>query len=320
MLVFFAAALAVVSRSIWSQELRLPEVRRHLGPAIDEVFGKRSLDWATRERLRGVLFPNNQMSHKLPNNEMWHKQQARDRMAAWMTQEHLIMMRDSDGLHFQKLLDDPTFRIAGLMPAEFVASVSSIMRRRSILEKVGPVVEKTLDHTQLRDYLQGTGDVTDYIAVADSFDPAFRTEMVTFTQPTTLLRLYGGESKAIGRYFFCCLWSPVPAGHGFKLQWSDASGLATPPGNLRSDLAAVTIPAGTTAIIGIVADNFADQFGHVERGGNTQIYIPVIKTFPFHRYLVAKDASSPWEIMVQLDDRILRFRRPLFDLSEFSVK
>ena len=73
-------------------------------------------------------------------------------------------------------------------------------------------------------------------------------------------------------------------------------------------LAAATIPAGTTAIIGTVADNFHDELGHSKRGGNTQIFIPNVKTFPFQEYRFAGDTHSVSEIDLQSDDRTLRFR------------
>lgn len=70
-----------------------------------------------------------------------------------------------------------------------------------------------------------------------------------------------------------------------------------------------TIPAGTTVIIGTVADNFVDQLGRPKLGGNTQIFVPHIRTFPFQEYRLAGEKSAVTEILLQSDDRILRFRK-----------
>lgn len=125
------------------------------------------------------------------------------------------------------------------------------------------------------------------------------------------MRLYGGTSKAIGRYYFCCLWpADTDSGNarteGLTRFWSDASRLATPPDNLLNHLAKVTIPAGTTAIIGTVADNFADQLGNLKLGGNTQIFVHPVTEFPFQEYPFAGNKGGVSEIVLQLDDRILR--------------
>ena len=104
----------------------------------------------------------------------------------------------------------------------------------------------------------------------------------------TLWRVYGGGSAPLGRYFFCCLRQSVSddAQH-----WVDASALATPRENLRQHLAGVTVPAGTTVLVRTVADNFADQFGHLEKGGNTQIFMPYVRGFPFDEYRKIAESS-----------------------------
>jgi len=183
-----------------------------------------------------------------------------------------------------------------------VDAVYSVVRRSSILKEIGPAASRPLDHSQLRDYLKEIANVPDYDQVTESFDPAFKTEVVTFDKPTKLWRLYGGTSNAEGRYFFCCSWTEGAA------RWIDAGGLATPRANLRDRLAEVTIPERTTAIIGIVADNFLDQMGHFERGGNTQIFMPPLGTFPRQEFRLAGDKGDVFEIAVHLEDRTLRFR------------
>jgi hypothetical protein len=91
-------------------------------------------------------------------------------------------------------------------------------------------------------------------------------------------------------------------------RWSDASGLATPPENLTDHLALVTIEAGTTVIVGTVADNFADQFGNLRVGGNTQIFVPNVKTSMFKNYRLKDGASQVSDVSIVKDDTILRFR------------
>ncbi|PWU08461.1 MAG: hypothetical protein C5B51_07870 [Terriglobia bacterium] len=69
------------------------------------------------------------------------------------------------------------------------------------------------------------------------------------------------------------------------------------------------IPAGTTAIIGTVADNFPDARGHFRHGGNTQIFVPKVETFPFENCQFAGDKGNSGEIEIQSDDRSLWFRK-----------
>lgn len=154
----------------------------------------------------------------------------------------------------------------------------------------------------------------DYDAVAKSFDPAFVTEVGVLQRETQLLRVYGASISPHRALLFCCLLRPEirsgepPGPRKLVPFWSDASGLATPPENLRDHLAVVTIPAGTTALIGTVADNFHNAAGKPVPGGNAQIFIPHLATFPFERYKLAQFGAMT-EIEIQSDDRILRFRK-----------
>jgi hypothetical protein len=187
-----------------------------------------------------------------------------------------------------------------------VPSVFSAIRRRSIVEEIGPGTSQQLDRASLGRYLKDTLNVPDYPEVMDSFDIAQNVEVVTLKRDTTLLRLCGGVSEPIGRYYFCCLWSSE--GQSRETRWSDASGLALPPGNLRDHLAAVTIPAGTNVIVGTVADNFANRLGMLSKGGNTQIFVSEVKTPSFQEYRISRSGPSASDIVVLSDDRIVRFR------------
>ena len=70
-----------------------------------------------------------------------------------------------------------------------------------------------------------------------------------------------------------------------------------------------TIPAGTIAIIGIVADNFPDAAGHFRPGGNTQIVVPEVKAFPFEECPLSGGKGGVTQIEIQSVDRILWFSK-----------
>ena len=144
----------------------------------------------------------------------------------------------------------------------------------------------------------------DFEHVVDCFDHHRAPGVAkTLEEKTTLLRLYGGESMPMGRYFFCCRW----AGNVFGGVWSDAIWLAMPRGNLKSGLALVTLPAGTTVFIGIVADNFPNFLRVKAKGGNTQIFVPNVEASELQVFR-AIDCSMPRDIAVVGHDRVLWFR------------
>jgi hypothetical protein len=151
----------------------------------------------------------------------------------------------------------------------------------------------------LRDKLK----VGDYAAVADSFGPNYPVRAGVLRRPTTLWRLFstaeGSQSHALGRFFFCC--AEPSAGE----RWIDARGLATPPENIKHDLAEVTLPAGTEVLIGPIADQQAFDAA----GGNVQIFVPHVESFPYDHYKVAASGRSPTDIVVKGDGNVLRFRR-----------
>src|SRR5581483_1104661 len=311
--VALVAVLGLTARSIWSQRLGADEIGRHANTAIEELLGRRRADPDIVNRVRKNLL--------LPRDGISNKEEAKTRLFDALKQHDFTLVRDGKGF---EALTKPSIhlndQIALQTSGEFVDSVWSVIRRLSILDEIGPHTSTELDHDQLREYLKKSGNVVDYGEVTDSFNPWLKTEVVTFRQQTTLLRLYGGTSDANGRYFFCCLMglARFPDGSGHTtliktkaaLPWTDASGLATPPANLMNHLAVATIPAGTTAIIGTVADNLLNKLGKAEHGGNTQIFIPEVNTFPFEEYQLNGLLSTPvTEIALQSNDRILRFRR-----------
>jgi hypothetical protein len=314
----FIALLAVLglsARTIWSQRLGAEEFSRHANTAIDELLDRRLADPDTVNRVR--------KSFLLPGGDLSSKTQARNRLFESLKQHDFSLVRDGKGFEALpktsvRLNDQLALKTSG----EFVDSIWSVIRRLSILDNIGPHTSTELDHDQLREYLKSRSTMSDYAQVTDSFNPSLKTEVVAFQKPTTLLRLYGGTTNASGRYFFCCLMrlARFPDGRGHStlmktrapLPWADASDLATPPDNLLNHLAVATIPAGTTAIVGTVADNFLNKLGNAERGGNTQIFIPEVNTFPFEEYrLSGLVPNRVTEIALQSDDRILRFRRSL---------
>lgn len=208
---------------------------------------------------------------------------------------------------------------------EIGRKVLQVMRRNQVMVDMG--VEKGIPLEGRRDserggselerYLESIG-VADFRVVAESFDANAKAYRCVLPHEVTLLRIFGGDAKPIGRYLFCCLEDLADASTAIKMsvskdaRWADASGLATPPGNLLKDLALVKLPAGTEVIVGVVADNFKDPTGESKLGGNTQVFIPEVKDFPYEHYRLAEDNSGSSQVMVRFDgDRLLRFRRSL---------
>jgi hypothetical protein len=271
-----------------------------VGKALDELLGNSHPNPNAAAPLRHIF--------EGQAGPVADKTQATNRAAEVLSRAQLSLVRN--GTYFQvvpRSVDSPAGEAAAQTRADFVDSVWSVTRRLSVLDQMGPHTARSLDGQQLREYLRNSGKVRDYEQVADSFKPSLKAEVITFQQPTTLLRLYGGTSGANGRYYFCCMRKAAQT-LGLASPWVDASGLATPPDNLLNHLAAVSVPAGTTAIVGTVSDNFLDELGNAERGGNTQIFIPELTTFPFTEYRIGNGGNPVTEIAVRTEDRTLRFR------------
>jgi hypothetical protein len=197
--------------------------------------------------------------------------------------------------------------------------IKSIMRRDKILKtlSVRSVIElDPREPNAVEDNLKNLG-VGDYQQVAESFDPCAVIKIVELLEDCEVLRLFGEDAdgkgaRAVGRYSFCCLSKSadgVPKGSG-GFRWADARGLATPPENIRSHLALIKLPAGTKVVTGVVADNFMDNFGKYEPGGNTQIFIPHIdadKTKVI-RYRLTSDADASEIALLSDKGVVLRFR------------
>jgi hypothetical protein len=207
----------------------------------------------------------------------------------------------------------------------FLRTARSIARREDIIRRTGATSEKTLDARPRTDseelgldrYLRDSLGISDYSAVAASFDQNALVKELVLSSGLTVARLYGGKSTPVGRYFFCCVEAPstVPrevldAAPSARIEgWTDASGLALPPDNLAEHLALVTLPPNTKVLIGTVADNFAGALGEPELGGGTQIFVPHVQNFPFESYRRADNGAPVSEIAVLRDDLIVRYRR-----------
>jgi hypothetical protein len=188
----------------------------------------------------------------------------------------------------------------------FVDRVAARLRLSTVLEEIGRPLgtkERDLGPAEMRDQLR-TFDVPDVEAVIESFD--FDIASVRFqrlAKPTTLLRLIGGTTPTLGRFFTCCALED-----GVR-RWSDASDLALPPGNRADRLVAVTIPAGTTICVGVIADNFADKFGRPLRGGNTQIFIlERLRDVAIEYFERQLSPEGQHDFAVLQNDRLIRFR------------
>jgi hypothetical protein len=191
----------------------------------------------------------------------------------------------------------------------------SIVRRNEIIESANARVIRDLEplyspadtKSELKTFLEQDLKLKDATAVAQSFDANVMVQWVELKEEMTLLRLFGGDSGALGRYFFCCLESS--SDETYVLKPIDVSGLATPPGNSLDNLAIVRVPAGTRALIGTVADNFRDNAGQVILGGATQIFIPHIGDVPYEHLIRDDRGTHLKEIFVVFDNgRVGRFR------------
>jgi hypothetical protein len=315
--------VAVFAPPIWSQVLARAEFAKFHRAALEEIVRKPDLDPEAVARVSKRLEPGRLNRH-------WDGDVAASRLTEAQKRGDFGLKLDNKTNLFELHrtapavlhLDPSQLDLSQQTSLEFVGSLSSVIRRMSILDQLGPGGSSVIETDRLDAYLKNTMNVEDHEQVAKSFDSKFRVEVKTLQEPTTLWRIYGGGSGPVGRYYFCCLLAGVADG---PYLWIDGSGLATPPGNLRQHLAGVTVPAGTVMLVGTVADNFAGKFGHMAKGGNTQIFIPRVHGFPFDEYRKlaessrigepASPASRPAgretlrsEIIVQSDDRILRFQ------------
>lgn len=206
--------------------------------------------------------------------------------------------------------------------AHLTTVFQSIVRREDIIESLDGRVLVELEgrisqpgaKSELEIFLQRDLKLKDHAAVAMSFDSNVKVKWMRLPQPVTLLRLFGGESAPLGRWLFCCRephggTRPSVAFVGPFSAWTDARGLAVPVENSLHDLALVELPADTNVLIGTVANNFVDKAGQYRLGGNTQIFVPTVKDFPYERYRLAESARDPKDIVVVMDNgRIGRFR------------
>ena len=317
--------LAVFAPLIWSQRVEPAEFQKFHQDALREIFRTQNLDPAVVQSVRKAFQPG--------SDRLLDKSRAAASLTEELKRRDLGLKRDNGAFEVHLAPRDGRLDLSARTSLDFVDSLSSVIRRLSILDQLGPGRSSPIEQDQLPAYLRDSMKVTDYEQVAKSFAPGSRVEVLTFPEPKTLWRIYGGGSGPVGRYFFCCLIEGVPDDPRY---WVDASGLAMPRENLRQHLAGVKVPAGSTVLVGTVADNFADQFGRLEKGGNTQIFIPHVQGFPFDEYRkiaesnqilfgpvpqLKKPKQAPAlsypriarfrsEIMVQSDDRILRFRGP----------
>jgi hypothetical protein len=302
----WTALVVVGAFAVLAPVLRKTEVKRYLNPTIEEIARRNNLDPAAQARLRATL-----RSGLLPADGRVSVISAENSVARALRQNQFWLADDGGRGRLKVLLKRPSGdhdqQTIARLSRTFVDSVFSDVRRRSILAEIGPGPSEELGRSQLRERLKGELKVADFEDVTASFDHLTAPVVAkTLEEDTTMLRVYGGTSKAIGRYLFCCRWSAEKA-FGEATSWSDASGLATPPGNQKRRLALVTLPAGTTVFVGVVADNFANALGVKAKGGNTQIFVPNVNPASVQKFRLA-DGRLPTDIVIVGEDRILRFR------------
>jgi len=130
-------SVLVFAPSISSQEIPLNEFRNHLPAAMQEVVGKRQSDQLAVERASKVLLPPS----LLPADKIWDKKLVTHGLAEAIRREDL-------GLTFRKkhfeFFDKPPKELDATLALKtgglFVDSLSSVIRRMSILEEIGPVI------------------------------------------------------------------------------------------------------------------------------------------------------------------------------------
>jgi hypothetical protein len=182
----------------------------------------------------------------------------------------------------------------------FEASLWAGLRTDYIAEKLNVSAERRLNPrrdpsgqpSELEAYLRDELDVKNHEEVADSFDQnnPVRVGPLPLDEDITLWRLFTeGSSRPDGNYYFCC------REHIDGEKWIDARGLATPPANIKSDLAEVTIPKGTIVVIGPIADQPA--FGAL--GGNVQVFVPHVERFAYQHYKLKDSGQSATDIVVK---------------------
>jgi hypothetical protein len=148
--------------------------------------------------------------------------------------------------------------------------------------------------------------VDDYWTVATSFDSRALIKDFVLSEDVVLLRLFGQGSKAVGRFYFCCL---ISAGPFQSAKWADATGLALPPQNSTEQFGVVTLPAGTRIFTGVVADNFMSELGVKKRGGGTQFFVPFPGTLPVEIYGRVTDRTRASELaLITGDGNVVRYR------------
>ena len=213
--------LVVLATAGSGQYLREAEVKAHGRDAITDFVRRSGVDPATALRVQ------REFEKALPSGLPVDESRTQVSLARALRAKKFGLASENSGL---RLLNKPEKNYDNQeidrMAGQLTRSLFSDIRQRSIVAEIGSGESKTFGRTQLVPYLRDTLRVPDYQNVADSFAGFQDVKVITLDQDTELLRLYGGESKPIGRYFFCCTWSLTTPGE--TIRWSDASGLATP--------------------------------------------------------------------------------------------
>ena len=136
--------LIVFAPPIWSQFVERAEFQRFHQDALREIIRKRNLDPAAAERVRKALQPG------VGTDGLWDKNRAGGRFEVR-----------------RQLRVDPQPELFARSSQDFVDSLSSIIRRLSILDQIGPGPTSSIGQAQLQAYLRDTMKVTDYEQVAN---------------------------------------------------------------------------------------------------------------------------------------------------------
>ena len=186
------AALAILVPCVWSQAVVRVEFEKFYRAALRELVRGDDLDAAALEHVRQALVPRN-----IGTSGLWDKNSAAVKLTEALKQGD-VTLRHNDGRFEIRVTPRTEIQPETLQQAsvEFVDSLSTVIRRLSIMDQLGQGRSFAIEQDQLQAYLKDTVKVSDHEQVAKSFDSKFKVEGMILQEPATLWRIYGGELRA----------------------------------------------------------------------------------------------------------------------------
>lgn len=125
--------LALFAPPIWSQFVARAEFERFHRAALSEIVRKGNLDPAVVERVRKSLQPG-----RMGTSGLWDKNRAAVRLTEVLKQGDLSLKHDNGLFEVRRKPIHVQPEILARTNLEFVDSLSSVIRRLSILDQLGP--------------------------------------------------------------------------------------------------------------------------------------------------------------------------------------